>query len=46
MEWTLTGLPLPLILRPPSPFTDDELIAFSRRNKPYRIEKIVMEKLR
>ena len=39
MDATLTGLPLPLILRPPSPLTDDELIAFSRRNKPYRIEK-------
>ena len=41
MEWTLTGLPLPLILRPPSPFTDDDLIAFSRRNRPYRVEKNV-----
>jgi len=39
MEWSLTGLPLPLVLRPPSPFSDEELIAFSRRNKPYRIEK-------
>lgn len=39
MEWSLTGLPLPITLRPLSPFTDDELIAFSRRNKPYRIEK-------
>ena len=39
MEWSLTGLPLPLILRPPSPLSDDELIAFSRKNKPYRIEK-------
>lgn len=39
MEWSLTGLPLPIILRPPSPLTDDELIAFSRKNKPYRIEK-------
>ncbi len=39
MEWSLTGLPLPIVLRPPSPLTDDELIAFSRKNKPYRIEK-------
>ena len=39
MDATLTGLPLPLILRPPSPLTDDELIAFSRRNKPYRVER-------
>ncbi len=38
-DWSLTGLPLPLILRPSSPFTDDELIAFSRRNKPYRIKR-------
>ena len=39
MEWSLTGLPLPIVLRPPSPLTDDELIAFSRKNEPYRIEK-------
>jgi Uma2 family endonuclease len=39
MEWSLTGLPLPITLRPPSPLSDDELIAFSRKNKPYRIEK-------
>ena len=39
MEWSLTGLPLPIILRPSSPLSDDELIALSRRNKPYRIEK-------
>lgn len=39
MEWSLTGLPLPITLRPLSPLTDDELIAFSRKNKPYRIEK-------
>ena len=39
MEWSLTGLPLPIVLRPPSPLTDDELLAFSRKNRPYRIEK-------
>ncbi len=39
MEWSLTGLPLPLILRPPSPFTDDDLLLFSRQNRTYRIEK-------
>ena len=39
MDWSLTGLPLPITLRPPSPLSDDELIAFSRRNRPYRIEK-------
>ena len=39
MEWSLTGLPLPITLRPLSPLTDDELIAFSRKNKPFRIER-------
>jgi len=39
MEWSLTGLPLPIVLRPPSPLTDDELITFSRKNKPFRIER-------
>ena len=39
MEWSLTGLPLPIVLRPPSPLSDEELIAFSRKNEPYRIEK-------
>jgi Uma2 family endonuclease len=39
MEWSLTGLPLPITLRPPSPLTDDELLAFSRKNKPFRIER-------
>lgn len=39
MEWSLTGVPLPIVLRPLSPLTDDELIAFSRKNKPYQIEK-------
>ncbi len=38
-EWSLRGLPLPLILRPPSPFTDDELLLLSRRNRLLRIEK-------
>lgn len=39
MEWSLTGLPLPITLRPLSPLTDDELIAFSRKNKPFKIER-------
>lgn len=39
MEWSLTGLPLPITLRPSSPLSDDELIAFSRRNRPFRIER-------
>ena len=33
MEWSLTGLPLPITLRPPSPFTDDELLAFSAQEQ-------------
>lgn len=39
MEWSLTGIPLPIVLRPLSPLTDDELIAFSRKNKPFRMER-------
>src|ERR1700744_344349 len=39
MEWSLTGLPLPITLRPLSPLTDDELMAFSRKNRPFRIER-------
>ena len=39
MEWSLTGLPLPIVLRPPSPLTNDELLAFSLKNKPFRIER-------
>lgn len=41
MEWSLTGVPLPIVLRPLSPWTDDELIAFPRLNQPYKIEKNV-----
>lgn len=36
---TLTGLPLPLTVSLPTPWSDDELIAFSRNNRPYRIER-------
>lgn len=39
MEWSLAGLPLPIVLRPPSTLTEDELIEFSLKNKPHRIEK-------
>ena len=39
MEWSLTGLPLPIILRPPSPLSDDELLLLSSRNDALRIEK-------
>lgn len=36
---SLTGLTLPITLRFASPFSDLELIAFSRRNRPLRIEQ-------
>lgn len=36
---SLAGLPVPLTLRLPVPLNDEELIAFSRRNRPYRIER-------
>ena len=39
MEWTLTGLPLPITLRPPSPFSDDDIFALSEKNQALRIEK-------
>lgn len=45
MEWSLTGLLLPITLRPPSPLTDDELMAFSHQNRLYRIEKNAEEDL-
>ncbi len=35
----LSGIPLPAIMRPSVPLTDEELIAFSRRNQRYRIER-------
>ena len=39
MDWSLTGLPLPIVLRPPQPITDEEFLAFSRKNRLYRMEK-------
>jgi Uma2 family endonuclease len=36
---SLAGLPMPVILRPATPLSDLELMAFSRRNRPYRIEQ-------
>jgi Uma2 family endonuclease len=36
---SLAGLTMPVTLRPAKPLTDQELIAFSRRNRPYRIEQ-------
>ncbi len=39
MDWSLTGLPLPIVLRPPSPLTDDEILELSRKNRAMRIER-------
>jgi Uma2 family endonuclease len=36
---TLEGLPLPITMRFREPLTDEELIAFSARIEPYRIER-------
>jgi Uma2 family endonuclease len=38
-QLSLAGLAMPFILRPAVPLGDQELIAFSRRNRPYRIEQ-------
>lgn len=35
----LIGLPMPVTLRLMRPISDEDLMAFSRRNKPYRIER-------
>ena len=36
---SVAGLALPLTLRVSVPFSDEELSAFSKRNRPYRIER-------
>ena len=38
-ECVLFGLPMPMTLRFPKALSDEELIAFSRRNRPFRIEE-------
>jgi len=38
-QLSLAGLAMPFVLRPSVPLNDQELIAFSRRNRPYRIER-------
>jgi Uma2 family endonuclease len=38
-QLSLAGLAMPFVLRPSVPLSDQELIAFSRRNRPYRIER-------
>jgi Uma2 family endonuclease len=39
LEIDLSSLDFPLVLRPSSPVTDEQLISFSERNKPYKIER-------
>jgi Uma2 family endonuclease len=40
MSWALQEVELPVRLRPSSPMTDEELIAFSDANKPCRVERL------
>jgi len=40
MNWAIQDVALPARLRPPSPMTDEELIAFSQANKPCRVERL------
>jgi Uma2 family endonuclease len=37
--WTLTKVPLPMRFRPESPWSDDELMAFSAANECVRVER-------
>ncbi len=39
MTLNLSGLPLPLSVRPAVALTDEELMRFSAENKPYKIER-------
>jgi Uma2 family endonuclease len=39
MPIDLLELPMPVTLRPNSPISDEELMRFSQRNQPYRIER-------
>lgn len=39
MVFSITEVPLPLVLRPPMPMTDDELLRFCEVNQNYRIER-------
>jgi Uma2 family endonuclease len=40
MQVVLQNVALPARLRPPVPFSDDELIAFSEANKPCKVERL------
>ncbi len=39
MGLSLLDLPLPIKIVPAAPLSDDEFLAFSRANEPYRFEK-------
>jgi Uma2 family endonuclease len=39
MNLDLSSLPMPVRLRPETPMSDEELIRFSRVNKPFRMER-------
>jgi Uma2 family endonuclease len=39
MRLSLLGLPLPIKIMSATPLTDDEFLAFSRANQPYRFER-------
>lgn len=38
-EGAFAQLPMPYVWRPPVPMSDEDLMAFSRRHRPYRIER-------
>ena len=38
-ELTLVGIRMPVTLCPPVPLTDEEMMVFSRQNRPYQIER-------
>ena len=38
-EGALANLPMPYVWRPPAPLSDEELESFSRRHRPYQIER-------
>jgi Uma2 family endonuclease len=46
MNVVLQDVPLPTILRPPERMTDEQLMAFSEANKPYRVERLATGEIR
>jgi Uma2 family endonuclease len=40
MSWAIQDVELPVRLRPRTPMTDDELMAFSEANKPCKVERL------